>query len=318
MSEDTLGRGQTGIIDSVRCCRIQLARKKIICNRHLKKEDAVLEVAHLQRLQHSHVVRVVGTYTLRKTLVILLYPVAEWDLEAFMDEYLDLLTEKTWQLSSLTFTDTLITFIGCLSTAICFIHEQNIKHMDIKPKNLLVRRQRGAPSYKIYVADFGIARAYMSAAESETDSPISLTRIYEAPEVALQDKRDFSADIFSLGRVFMEMLATVYSFLVFPNLSGLPDERQRLLELRKASSGNPAFHANIDVVTQWRREIFGAQCPGWLDGSSRMPREVADFFASMIVPEPTSRPSASLLKKLSADIRCSECDSGPDAFEAAE
>jgi serine/threonine protein kinase len=52
----------------------------------------------------------------------------------------------------------LIDFIGCLSNAIAFIHKENIKHMDIKPKNLLVWARKGR-DFKTYVADFGIARS---------------------------------------------------------------------------------------------------------------------------------------------------------------
>ncbi|KAF2196317.1 kinase-like protein, partial [Delitschia confertaspora ATCC 74209] len=91
-------------------------------------------------------------------------------------------------------------FFGCLSAAMSFIHQNNVKHMDIKPKNILVQRR------EIFIADFGVARAYRSAHESETDGPTAFTRMYAAPEVALQDKRGFSADIFPLGCVFLEML----------------------------------------------------------------------------------------------------------------
>jgi serine/threonine protein kinase len=73
--------------------------------------------------------------------------------------------------------------------------------MDIKPQNVLVR-QFDFRSYKVYIADVDIARAYKSSADSETGPPVAYTRTYAAPEVIEQDKRDFSADIFSLGSVF--------------------------------------------------------------------------------------------------------------------
>ncbi|KAF2022773.1 kinase-like protein, partial [Setomelanomma holmii] len=87
--------------------------------------------------------------------------------------------------------------------AVSFIHSRNVKHMDIKPKNILVRQVAGA--VKVYVADFGIARSYKTAAESFTDTPISFTRTYAAPEVVMQDIRVNPADIFSLSCVFIEM-----------------------------------------------------------------------------------------------------------------
>ena len=84
-----LGYSMSAVVQRVRCRRIQLARKTIQCNRKFTKEMAITEVEHLQRAQHRHVVRVVGTYTLRKKLAILLYPAAKWNLDEFLDEVSD-------------------------------------------------------------------------------------------------------------------------------------------------------------------------------------------------------------------------------------
>ncbi|KAH7359533.1 kinase-like domain-containing protein [Pyrenochaeta sp. MPI-SDFR-AT-0127] len=309
-SEKVLGHSATAIIDSVRCRRIRLARKKICCNRRLKKEDAIIEVQHLQRLQHSHIVRVVGTYTLKKELTILLYPAAEWNLDEFMDELLD--AESCSSFPKRAYT-ALMTFVGCLSNAVHFIHQKHVKHMDIKPKNLLVRKRRDQ-DYKIYVADFGIARAYKSAEDSETDSPISFTRAYAAPEVILQDKRGFSADVFSLGCVFIEMLATMYSST--PN----HNKRQALLELRKSKTGDTSYYTNIDTVRQWSLEVFGkvsknsekVPCPvSFLAGTFSLVLEMIDEL-------PGLRPSMIRIKEWTARDCCSECESGPEPFEAAD
>jgi hypothetical protein len=312
-TERILGHSQTAIIDSVRCRRIRLARKKIVYNRRLKKEDAITEVEHLTKLQHAHIVRIVGTYTMRKDLAILLYPAAEWDLDAYMDEF----SEHLYPCMSLvegteTATHTLITFFGCLSNAIAFIHERNVKHMDIKPKNILVKR-RVDGSNKVYIADFGIARSYKSAADSETDSPVSFTRTYAAPEVVLQDKRGFSADIFSLGCVFMEMMATLRSLS-----TGTYDERQKLLTLRQNNSGNPAYYANIDVVTQWYEDSIMTNFSSWKYGALGSQARIVDICPQMISEEPNLRPLYSKLKEKTDDLSCLRCNAGPEPFEAAE
>lgn len=93
-------------------------------------------------------------------------------------------------------TDSLITFFGSISTAVYFIHAHNIRHMDSKPGNFLVRpTEKGSmlisSTYKTYVADFGIARAYTSAAESETDAGTAFKPRYAAPKVAEQEMRDY-------------------------------------------------------------------------------------------------------------------------------
>lgn len=84
--ERVLGYSASAIVESVMCRRLRLARKKIRCTRQLTKSDYVTEVEHLQRLQYAHIVRVVGTYTFRKDLAILLYPVATWNLDEFMED----------------------------------------------------------------------------------------------------------------------------------------------------------------------------------------------------------------------------------------
>ncbi|CAO2652823.1 Nn.00g022340.m01.CDS01 [Neocucurbitaria sp. VM-36] len=282
IQERTLGHSASAIVESVKCRRIRLARKRITCNRRLKKEDAITEVEHLQRLQHSHIVRVIGTYTLGKHLSILLYPATLCNLDEFMDEELGFYNKLT----------ALNTFFGCLSNAIRFIHSKNVKHMDIKPKNLLVR-PLAEGRYKIYVADFGIARAYKSASDCETDSPVSFTRAYAAPEVVLQDKRGFSADIFSLGCVFIEMRAALF------------DQRQKLLDLRFENSGHSGFYASIDVILSWCEEVLGEE-----DLDTTIPL--------MINREPESRPTSEDLQVVTSCLCCSTCHDGPEPFEAAK
>ncbi|KAF2260729.1 kinase-like protein [Lojkania enalia] len=312
-----LGQSASALVESVLCRRIQLARKRIKCNRKLTREEAVSEVEHLRKLEHSHIVRLVGTYTLRKDLSILLYPAADCNLEDFMDEASEgfgtiyfkegfIHHELNLKLRSLTH------FFGCLSNAVNFMHQRNIKHMDIKPNNVLVRKidtsSKGLNEhYKIYVADFGIARAYQTAAASETDSPTSYTRTYAAPEVVLQERRGFKADIFSLGCVFVEMLATVWSSKM--------NRRFELQEIRCNEEGDMSYHANISTVTSWVHGVFkqGENPPlQYYDWA-----KLVELITRMIHGLPYQRPTALELVAHLRFYQCSECYKGPEPFEAA-
>ncbi|PVI02121.1 kinase-like protein [Periconia macrospinosa] len=289
-----LGHSASALVESVMCRRIRLARKKIRCGRRLTKEDAINEVRHLQNFQHSHIVRVVGTYTISNYLAILLYPAAQWNLEEFMEETRDLTWERklmrNWALSE---------FISCLSRTVSWLHELNVKHMDIKPKNILVRpRGEGwSDDYKVYIADFGIARAYKSAKDSETESPTAYTPTYAAPEVVQQDTRGFSADVFSLGCVFMEIMAT------------LACQEESLRAARLSSNGNTSYHSNIEAVRNWYRAIdlqeFGFD------------RRLLEALPSMIHEQPSLRPKASDLELYTRLFACENCSDGPEPFEAA-
>ncbi|KAF3036509.1 hypothetical protein E8E11_003611 [Didymella keratinophila] len=336
-SERILGHGQSAIVDCVRCRRIQLARKTIYCHRTLKKTQAISEVEHLKKLWHSHIVRVVGTYTIDRRLAILIYPVARWSLGDFMEEVSqrsrvirttsgidvwDRPSTQTW-----LGTEALTTFFGCISHAVAFIHQQNIRHMDFKPGNLLVRPTRClsgpdspffASSYRVYVADFGIARAYKSAADSETDSPSSYTRRYAAPEVVDQERRGFSSDIFSIGCVFVEMLATILSCSDY-------DEKIRLQAVLHNNAGSietPSFpyHLNINDTRQWLKEVrvrhFRSSSSN--PALAKISTEFLDLLPKMLHPKPKHRPTGTELQTATSLLQCTQCNTGPEAFEAAE
>lgn len=177
-----------------------LARKRIKCNWRLKRENAIKEVGHLQRLQHSHIVRGVGTYVLDNELSILLYPAAEHNLESFLDMCADLVAIQSPTAEQMNTYHGLMRelqgFFGCLVNTLAFVHGHLVKHMDIKPSNLLIKsRPNGNPKYKIYLADFGISRSYDDAADAETESRTAFTKTYAAPEVVLQEKRVFGAGV---------------------------------------------------------------------------------------------------------------------------
>lgn len=148
-----LGHSATAIVEKVQCKRILLARKRIRCNWRMKREEAIKEVGHLERLRYSHIVRGVGTYVVGNELSILLYPAAEYNLESFLDlcsEFGSSSSPSAAQLSTLhIMLHDLRCFFECLANTICFIHSQLVKHMDIKPSNLLVKERPGRiPSYK--------------------------------------------------------------------------------------------------------------------------------------------------------------------------
>lgn len=318
-AERILGTTANAVVESVMCRRIRLARKTIKCGRHMKREDAVTEVEHLQRLSHFHLIQVIGTYIMGKDLSILLYPATEYNLETFIDliiepigSALDPLSETSyWKCSHL------LKFIGCLSNALLYLHANVTKHMDIKPKNLLVRQIAEDPSfwytYRIYIADFGIARAYQSIADSETDSPTFCTRLYAAPEVIEGKRRGLSADIFSLGCVFLEILATIGW-----SLSG-QDMLQELKYLRtKNINGCMSYQANIPDIQAWLSHFNDLVGKSLFSTSSIGHTGIAlpNLIQRMLEPDPSLRPSAFDVAELASPLCCYRCDTGREKLEA--
>jgi serine/threonine protein kinase len=275
-----------------------LARKKIKCNFRLKRDDAIEEVAHLQRLSHAHIVRGVGTYTYKNELSILLYPATPYNLETFLELYEE---SRYFTRSLISKANGIIEFFACLSNTMSFVHGHLVKHMDIKPRNLLIKETRWEQGhrYKIYLADFGIARSYNTIDDVETDSLTHFSRIYAAPEVVRQDMRGFAADIFSLGCVFLEMVAA------------LARKRDVLLDIRKQNlSGDDSYQANLPTLQEITLEMSrdDAWVPCTLDDYNPMIKAMLNY-------DPDLRPTAVDLKSyLNTDTWC--CSQGQEPFEA--
>jgi serine/threonine protein kinase len=138
-----IGHGGSAIVDGVLCRRIKLARKTITCNRKQKLENVISEVEHLQRLRHPHIIQLVGSYLQGRKFAILLYPVADWNLSDFIDlctpEYRSLKSPISQEECLLAMSE----FFQCLAHALNYIHSNTMKHLDIKPQNILVRRKPG-------------------------------------------------------------------------------------------------------------------------------------------------------------------------------
>lgn len=356
-----LGYTATAIVDSVRCRRIRLARKRINCTRTFRPQDAIHEVEHLQSLRHAHIVRIVGTYVLPKVLAILLYPVADWNLETFLDLAINdhdlkiefckechqhvretvksirvlgknvsrslLVRGKSLSVRGETFfflwskkpsckqrsprvktfrRAFLLSFIPCLADIINYLHQTFIKHKDIKPGNILVKWAResccSSPHYTLYLADFGISRAYSSLQESVTDNPTARTLTYAAPEVMQPGPRGLSADIFSLGCVFAEILAVIASPTPEDN------ELKRLCEvLANHEEQDDSYQANIPALREWLAHLAEKIDNDWW-------HETCLVVSAMLDEKSERRPTAEHLSEHFPPADC--CLRGPPEFQA--
>jgi serine/threonine protein kinase len=80
-------------------------------------------------------------------------------------------------------------------------HAAGLVHRDIKPQNLLLRRDG-----TLKIADFGIARAAETTALTQVGTVLG-TAAYLSPEQALGEEVTSAADLYSLGAVLYELLA---------------------------------------------------------------------------------------------------------------
>jgi serine/threonine protein kinase len=139
----------------------EYARKRVLCSaafRGRRKEDVtqfVAEIEILKRLKHHHVVEFVGSYTDAKYIGLIMTPIAEGDLTSYLA---NATPEKYPELR---------TFFGCLAAGLEFLHQNNVRHKDIKPGNILVN------SGQVLFTDFGLSLDFTNASGSTTMSMVN-------------------------------------------------------------------------------------------------------------------------------------------------
>jgi serine/threonine protein kinase len=142
------------------------------------------------------------------------------------------------------FLSLLRSFLGCLASALQYIHSIKIRHRDIKPQNILVKNDR------VFLTDFGIALDWEHLSRSTTTADSGKTWTYAAPEVAKYERRNTTADVWSLGCVFMEIVTV---------LKGETVEGMRTFFTER--TGNSRFYANIAHLPQWAKHLRSTGSP---------------------------------------------------------
>jgi eukaryotic-like serine/threonine-protein kinase len=156
-------------------------------------------------------------------------------------------------------------FVDQILNALGEAHKKGIVHRDLKPANvMLVREHNNEPLLK--VLDFGLARQgamvlQVDAGSSESKtSLLAGTPAYVAPEQALGEVVDGRADLYALGVMLFEMLTGELPF-------DAVDDR--------------------DLVQMH----VSTRAPGLEKHLANAPEGLAEFVASLLVKERTSRPA---------------------------
>jgi hypothetical protein len=286
-----LGASMTAKVTQVLCRRIGLARKTMRCSHQWVILDAIGEVYHLQILHHTHIVQLVGSYLQGRNFSILMYPVAECHLGTFLEDTADQHVHNTDSQVDMSYPSRLAfprASVGCLTSAVAYIHDNTTKHMDIKPQNILVKSTTPISplQWHVYLADFGLSRSFASQDHSQTDGSTARTPRYCATEVYQHERRGRSADIFSLGCVFIE---------IFTVLNG--EHPQDFAEFRRGEGQDESFHANLPSVIEWIDHMY---CETFLHTNNWAifrDARTADVLKGMVADEAQARPTARTLQQ---------------------
>ncbi|KAI1377394.1 serine/threonine-protein kinase [Hypoxylon crocopeplum] len=153
--------------------------------------DAVREIKHLQELSHPNIITLHSVFSSKdQNLNLVLEYLPLGDLEMLIRD------GKGVKYG----TADIKAWMGMLTRAVWFCHENFVLHRDIKPNNLLI-----AADGEVKLADFGLARSFSDPYKPMTSNVI--TRWYRPPELLFGAKHYSGAvDIWSVGLVFAELI----------------------------------------------------------------------------------------------------------------
>ena len=233
-NRENLGSGSSATVDTVQIDKAFYARKSIhyprqVRQQHRLKEDIQKEIKITQALSHPHIVKVLLTYEETRQFSIIIHPLADCDLESY-------LANKTCATNQEQ--DLIRKWMACLANTLAYIHSKDIRHKDIKPRNVLVKGE------KVYFTDFGSSHIFDDSGNSTTEGvAYGHTKAYCAPEVIRNTSRHRTSDIFSLGCVLTEMAAwcsEISMSYYFNSIKAAPD-----------STDTVQYHDSIGRVRLW-------------------------------------------------------------------
>ena len=133
--------------------------------------------------------------------------------------------------------------VGEVAAALDFAHRRHILHRDVKPANLLLAAEDG----RVFLADFGIARALDDAAGLTQTGTVMASIAFTAPESLTAAAADHRADIYSLGCALYVLLTGKTPFHRAGGMAGVA--AAHLFEPPpKVTDLAPALPSAIDAV----------------------------------------------------------------------
>jgi serine/threonine-protein kinase len=110
-----------------------------------------------------------------------------------------------------------VAIVGEVAKALDYAHRRNLLHRDVKPANFLL----GPDDERIFLADFGIARALDEAVHLTQTGMVMASVAYASPESLTGEAVDWGTDIYSLGCSLFRMLTQKAPFARSGGMAGM-------------------------------------------------------------------------------------------------
>lgn len=318
---DYLGGGAFGRVDKVMHGSVCLARKRIMRRRGLTIEDLRQEGLTMGKLDHRHVVKLVAAYMPRPhELCLLIWPAAVCDLDTLLENLDSIRVGKgdrediIARLDALELNDLsaiepstvtqsvdspakcpfefLRGVVGCVARAMAYCHLNGVRHLDIKPSNILLKANR------VYLADFGISKDVSGQDQTTIDGNPG-TEKWRAPELYSGSGSSMQlSDIYSLGLVYLNIATVLYNVRVSEFDDALAYQAD-LARSEKLAIREEKLRRLLEKLTS--HALVTPQFMFTYEGQETVrPRPLVNLIAKMIAPTPRARlPADKIDEKLS-------------------
>ena len=140
-------------------------------------------------------------------------------------------------------------YVKDAASALEYIHSKNINHLDIKPGNLVLRKEDG----KVLVIDFGVAKQYdLATSQGTTTTPVCISPGYSPVEQYRKNGvQEFSpqSDVYALAATLFKLLTGNTP----PEAIEIQDEGLPVAELQEKQISRPVISA-IAMAMKGRHE----------------------------------------------------------------
>ncbi len=181
-------------VDERTVIRVGTESQRELVNKFLNK--FIKEAQTIAGFEHPHIIKILDIFEENDTA----YYVMEFHSNGSLADLL----HKSGPLTE----DLAIKYIRQVASALCYIHEHNTVHLDVKPSNILLNKNGDT-----ILIDFGTSKHYDSAGEQTSTTPIGYSKGY-AP---LEQYRDGDVKQFTPATDIYALGATLYALLTGNN-----------------------------------------------------------------------------------------------------
>lgn len=170
-------------------------------NRIKRKFYDVIEEANKMRrvMDHPNIVQVFDLIETQERLIMLIEFVEGGQL------YDEILKRKPKENGTGYFNEQMAgKIIGELTSAIKYMHENDVLHCDLKPENVLCTHNPSANKFDIKVADMGLSKILEHGVRQNLT--YCGTPLYMAPEMLKKEQYSYPVDLWSIGCMMHELM----------------------------------------------------------------------------------------------------------------